>query len=62
MLSNEQAKAIESIKQTKEGFELKLHGKNWSIEKVCKMLGFDVPVKVELNSNFKLSDIETIFE
>ena len=47
-LTDSQAKAIESIKQTKEGFELKLHGKNWSIEKVCKMLGFDAPTVSEV--------------
>jgi len=52
-LTDSQAKAIESIKQTKEGFELKLHGKNWSIEKVCKMLGFDMPTVIEN----KFSDI-----
>ena len=48
LLTNEQAKAIESIKQTPSGIELKLHGKNWSIEKVCKMLGFDAPTKQEI--------------
>ena len=48
LLTNEQAKAIESIKQTPSGIELKLHGKNWSIEKVCKMLGFDAPIKQEV--------------
>ena len=52
-LTNEQAKAIESIKQTKEGVELKLYGKNWSIEKVCKMLGFDAPTKTDLTTNGK---------
>ena len=48
LLTNEQSKAIESIKQTPYGIELKLHGKNWSIEKVCKMLGFDAPTKQEI--------------
>lgn len=52
-LTNEQAKAIESIKQTKDGVELKLYGKNWSIEKVCKMLGFDAPTKTDLTTNGK---------
>lgn len=50
-LTDRQAKAIESIKQTKDGFELKLHGKNWSIEKVCKMLGFDSPTVINANVN-----------
>lgn len=58
-LTDSQAKAIESIKQTKEGFELKLHGKNWSIEKVCKMLGFDAPTVI--NNNINLSDTEVTF-
>jgi phage terminase small subunit len=52
-LTNEQAKAIESIKQTKDGVELKLYGKSWSIEKVCKMLGFDAPTKTDLTTNGK---------
>ena len=47
-LTDSQAKAIESIKQTRDGFELKLHGKNWSMEKVCKMLGFDMPTVSEV--------------
>jgi phage terminase small subunit len=47
-LTDKQAKAIESIKKTKDGIELKLHGKSWSIERVCKMLGFDAPTKNEV--------------
>jgi len=47
-LTDSQAKAIESIKQTANGIELKLHGKNWSMEKVCKMLGFDMPTVSEV--------------
>jgi phage terminase small subunit len=56
-LTNEQAKAIESIKQSKDGIELKLYGKNWSIEKVCKMLGFDSPTKVEMSGSIILEQI-----
>lgn len=56
-LTDSQAKAIESIKQTKEGFELKLHGKNWSIEKVCKMLGFDAPTQIE-SSGFIINFVD----
>ena len=59
-LTDSQAKAIESIKQTRDGFELKLHGKNWSIEKVCKMLGFDAPTVIKQDIN--LSETETTFE
>ena len=53
-LTDSQAKAIESIKQTANGIELKLHGKNWSIEKVCKMLGFDAPTKQEITGDLGL--------
>ena len=47
-LTEKQLKAIESIKQTKHGIELKLHGKSWTVERICKMLGFDAPVKQEM--------------
>lgn len=39
------AMQVESVKQTKEGIEIKLNGKAWSIQRICKMLGFDEPVK-----------------
>lgn len=48
-LTPKQVKAIESIKQGRNGVELKLHGKSWSIERICKMLGFDSPASVNLN-------------
>lgn len=44
-LTEKQIKAIESIKEGKNGIELKLHGKSWTIDRICKMLGFDAPVK-----------------
>jgi phage terminase small subunit len=47
-LTESQVKAIESIKQGKNGLELKLHGKSWTIERICKMLGYDAPIKGEL--------------
>lgn len=47
-LTEKQIKAIESIKQGRNGIELKLHGKSWSIERICKMLGYDAPEKKEL--------------
>jgi len=41
-LSEPQIKAIESISKDRFGqIELKLHGKSWSIERICKILGFD---------------------
>jgi phage terminase small subunit len=48
-LTEAQIKAIESIKQTANGIELKLHGKNWTIERISKMLGFDDGTDVNLN-------------
>lgn len=46
-LTQRQVKAIESIKKGRNGIELKLHGKSWSIERICKMLGYDAPEKFE---------------
>jgi phage terminase small subunit len=39
-LSKEQLMCIESIKETKYGIEIKLHGKDWTIEKINKHIGF----------------------
>jgi len=46
-LTEAQTKAIESIKMGRNGLELKLHGKNWTVERICKMLGYDAPIKTE---------------
>lgn len=46
-LTDRQAKAIESIKKGKNGIELRLHGKSWTIERICRMLGFDAPQQIE---------------
>ena len=48
-LTEFQLKAIEGIKQGRNGIELKLHGKSWSIERVCKMLGYDAAKDLNLN-------------
>lgn len=48
-LPEAQIKAIEGIKETKAGIELKLHGKSWTIERICKILGFDRPATIDLN-------------
>lgn len=48
-LPEAQIKAIEGIKETRHGIELKLHGKSWSIERICKILGFDSPAIIDLN-------------
>lgn len=39
-LTKEQLMCIESIKETRYGIELKLHGKEWTIEKINKHIGF----------------------
>ncbi len=39
-LTKEQLMCIESIKQTRNGIELKLHGIDWTIDKICKHIGF----------------------
>jgi len=39
-LTPEQLMCIESIKETRYGIELKLHGKEWTIEKINKHIGF----------------------
>lgn len=48
-LTDKQARAIESIKKSKTGIEIKLHGKNWSVERICRMLGYDAPKDLNLN-------------
>ena len=48
-LTDRQSRAIESIKQGRNGIELKLHGKSWSVERICKMLGFDSPEDINLS-------------
>jgi len=39
-LTPEQLMCIESIKNTRHGIEIKLHGKDWTIEKINKHIGF----------------------
>ena len=46
-LTDKQVRAIESIKEGRNGIELKLHGKSWTIERISKMLGYDAPEKHE---------------
>lgn len=56
-LTPSQRKAIESIKKGKYGIEIRLHGKNWSIDRICKMLGFDAPVVMEQRINSGFEDV-----
>lgn len=53
-LTDRQVRAIESVKEGKNGLELKLHGKSWSIERVCKMLGYDAPTVAEVKMSNEL--------
>lgn len=39
-LTPEQLMCVESVKQGRNGIELKLHGKEWTIEKINKHIGF----------------------
>ena len=55
--TEEMALAVESVKVTKEGIELKLNGKSWSISRICKMLGYDEPTEVNIKQ--MLLDIDT---
>ena len=56
-LTTSQRKAIESIKKGRHGIEIRLHGKNWSIDRICKMLGFDAPVVMEQRINSGFEDV-----
>jgi phage terminase small subunit len=47
-LTEFQLKAIEGIKQGRNGIELKLHGKSWSIDRICKILGYDTAQDINL--------------
>lgn len=61
-LTERQLMCIESIKDTRNGIELKLHGKDWTIEKIAKHIGFYEKDNKQKQSNIKdyskLSDQE----
>jgi phage terminase small subunit len=47
-LTDQQVRAIESIKQNEKGeIELKLHGKSWTTDRIMKMLGYEAPRKID---------------
>lgn len=53
-LTDQQVRAIESIKQNDKGeIELKLHGKSWSTDRIAKLLGLDAPKKTDITSGGK---------
>lgn len=47
--TDEMAMQVESVKQGKEGIEIKLNGRTWTIQRLCKMLGFDSPQDMNIN-------------
>lgn len=47
--TDEMAMQVESVKQGKDGIEIKLNGRTWTIQRICKMLGFDSPQDVNVN-------------
>lgn len=47
--TDEMAMQVESVKQGKEGIEIKLNERAWTIQRICKMLGFDSPQDVNVN-------------
>jgi len=56
-LPDEKVRAIESLKHTRYGVDIKLYGKGWVTERICKMLGYDAAQKSELSFNFdQMSD------
>lgn len=63
-LTEPQIKAIESIKENRHGeIELKLHGKNWTIDRICKILGFDSAQDFNVNlEKLDESAIDSIIE
>lgn len=47
--TDEMAMQVESVKQGKEGIEIELNGRTWTIQRICKMLGFDSPQDMNIN-------------
>lgn len=60
--TDEMAMQVEGIKQTKDGIELKLNGRAWSIQRICKMLGFDEPQEIKINTPDTMSEEEIVSE
>lgn len=55
-LTKEQLMCIESIKETRYGIELKLHGKEWTIEKINKHIGFYEKDNAQLKAETVISN------
>ena len=57
-LTDDQLSCIESIKEGRNGIELKLHGKEWTIEKINRHIGFyetDNAQKVSTEPNINIT-------
>jgi len=51
-LTDQQIRAIEAIKQNEKGeIELKIHGKSWTTDRICKMLGYEAPKKIDVKAS-----------
>lgn len=48
--TDEMAMQVESVKQGKEGLELRLNSRTWSIQRICKMMGFDAPQEIKIDA------------
>jgi phage terminase small subunit len=57
-LTKEQLMCIESIKETRYGIEIKLHGKDWTIEKINKHIGFYEKDNEQKNNPLGITDPE----
>jgi phage terminase small subunit len=57
-LTKEQLMCIESIKETRYGIEIKLHGKDWTIEKINKHIGFYEKDNEQKNNPLGITDSE----
>ena len=56
--TDEMAMQVESVKQGKDGIEIKLNGRTWTIQRICKMLGFDSPQDVNVNMISSMTKVE----
>lgn len=49
-LPPQQKRELKSIKVDKKGnFEVTLHDKNWISDRINKMLGYDAPMKIDVD-------------
>lgn len=56
--TDEMALQVESIKKGKDGIEIKLNGRMWTIQRICKMLGYDSPKDINVSVSSPMSKEE----